>query len=217
MPIITRTLISLALLLAPQNAVFYGSNTSQGGPPPPPPTACSAIGFGSLPDQNPIVAPWHIPSGARALQVKGGKVQATIASPNENSAYCLDTSSAPANQFSEVTIGSVAGDDFAGPAVRISNGPTYYVAWARPSASLIYLYKVVNGSLTQMAALNSSVSVGTRIRLRISGSTMTVSVNGTDIGSHTDSAITSGQFGMSIFVTANINDLSFSSWNGGVN
>jgi hypothetical protein len=206
-------ILSLWFLLVPQARIPGpgGKVTASGGS-----GACVSDNFIGA-NQNPIASPWHIPTGSRAIQIKNDLAQGTSASPNENSAFCTGSSSAPNNQYSEVTIGSVANDDFAGPAIRMSNGPTYYVAWARPSADLIYLYKLVNGSFTQMTYFSGTVTVGTKVRLRASGSTLTVSVNGTDVGSHSDSAISSGQYGMSIYVTTSSNDLSFSSWSGGAN
>jgi hypothetical protein len=208
-----RSLLLLFFLLF-QNRIPGPGGQINGGTPPPP--TCVTDNF-TRANENPIKPPWFVPTGSRTMQILNNSAQATIASPNENSAYCLGGSAAPTDQYSEVTFNHIAGDDFGGPAVRMSNGPTYYVAWARPSAHLIYLYKVSNGALTQMVYFNGTVVSGSKVRLRISNHLLTTSLNGADIGSFTDTAITSGQYGMSIFVTASANDISFSAWAGGAN
>lgn len=90
------------------------------------------------------------------------------------------------DQWAELEFVSVNATDtyFAGPAVRVSDGVSGangYIALYGAAASEIYVAEIDNGSLTTLQTYTSSaLSPGDVLRISISGTTITTSVNGVD-------------------------------------
>ena len=121
-----------------------------------------------------------------------------------------------ANQYSEITIGSVVGtvsDNGVGPTVRsvFSGNLTMYIAQSNTHETRIY--KVVSGAYTQLGSDGPAVATGDVIRLTANGTTITVTKNGTSIISVTDSSVTTGAPG--IWATNSGGRGSISLWAGG--
>lgn len=87
-----------------------------------------------------------------------------------------------------------------------SAGTIYYLALIRPSE--VDLYKNVNGTWTTLGYYSASYPTNTRytLMLGMNGSTITVSVNGTQRIKVRDTAITSGQTGFYTEYTANFDE-----------
>jgi len=122
----------------------------------------------------------------------------------------------PANQYSEITVGSVVGtvtDEGVGATVRgvFSGNLTMYITQSNTHETR--LYKVVAGAYTQLGSDGPSVATGDVIRLTANGTSITVTKNGTSIISVTDSSVTTGTPG--IWTTNAGGRGSISLWAGG--
>lgn len=103
------------------------------------------------------------------------------------------------DQKASMTVTTV-GDSFLGPAVRVtaSNGYGFYGGqFGR------YLFKVVAGVTSTLSSDGTSVSVSDVLELQVVGTQLTAKVNGADLFTPTDSALSSGSGGASSFGSAN--------------
>ena len=102
-------------------------------------------------------------------------------------------------QYSEITVGSVVcsvTDEGVGAIIRapFSGNLNGYIS--QSNAVETRLYKVVNGTFTQLGSNGPAVTTGDVIRITGSGTTISVAKNGTTIISVTDSSVASGTPGI---------------------
>ncbi len=116
------------------------------------------------------------------------------------------------DQYSEGTITSLASGTYVGVLVRSNSSSTYY-GYYTDSGDAAYLFKMVAGSWTELGS-GGVLSATDTMRLEANGTTLTPKVNGSldsDVGAQTDSAISSGDAG----VTGYNNDSSYiDDWTG---
>jgi hypothetical protein len=112
-----------------------------------------------------------------------------------------NAAAAPNDQYSQITVVANATNND-GPAVRVSDSAeTFYclVGTVGTPGSLIFR-KVVAGSLSQIGStISTNFANGDVLKLSVVGTTLTAYVNGSSVGSTTDSSISSGQFGIFMY------------------
>jgi hypothetical protein len=104
-----------------------------------------------------------------------------------------------ADQYSQLTITTVSGATYIGPAVRLKTdgSANYYGLYTNPSSR--YLFKTVNGTQTILANATVTFNDQDTLRVDVVGATLTPKVNGSldaNLGAHTDSAHAIGQAGI---------------------
>lgn len=115
---------------------------------------------------------------------------------------------APANQSTQVTFTGIS-SALLGPAVRVdtTGASTGYAALCYDNGTIqCSLGKLVNGTLTSLAAPGTAISPTSTVKLTVSGTSpavLTVYVNGTVYTSYSDSSspITSGDWGLGNYLT----------------
>lgn len=170
-------------------------------------------------DVNPLAPGWVKPTGFPvndALQLLSHAAQAQSGSDIAAGTY---VGTWPANQYSEVAMGAdPSSSNFLGPAVRMGNGLNGYMAEVTGpinAGTTIHIVAYVGGTSTTLTTIGVTINTGDLVRIRAQGTTITVSVNGTDIGNVTDSTVTSGAPG--IFINNGSSGLgSVTSWSGGI-
>jgi hypothetical protein len=142
-------------------------------------------------------ANWTILSGAFTVSAAADAVYPSSAN-NECGAIRNDETFA-ADQYAQATLGNVAGFDDAavGVAVRGSAGGNYYGAYYSSGGNMLYLFKMVGGAWTELAAIYLTPAAGDTLRLEVVGTTLTAKRNGTAALVRTDSSLTSGKPGIS--------------------
>jgi hypothetical protein len=108
-----------------------------------------------------------------------------------------------ADQYAELTLNPALGGGTTplGPAVRVGAAGENWYAFLSFSGSL-YLAKMVAGAYTNMTNVVHAISNGDKLRLEVSGTTLTGKVNGVTILTWTDSALASGSAGIYAASTA---------------
>jgi hypothetical protein len=114
------------------------------------------------------------------------------------------------DQYSEATVldGSAV-TTFAGVIVRHqpSTSSGYF---AFPNGGSIKLYRLDSGSFNLLNTLGSGITDGSVIRLEITGTTLNVKVNGTSVGTFTDTNYSSGSPGIASYSSGRLDN-----WTGG--
>lgn len=134
----------------------------------------------------------------------------------------------PNDQYAEATVTTLTtpgtNDSYIGPMVRMSSGGTgvngYIFYAARESGTFkYYILKELNGAATTLAGpTNHAISVGDVFRISVVGSTITGYINGSQIVQVTDTAIASGQPGLTLFTdTTILSNAQTSLWAAGAN
>ena len=102
------------------------------------------------------------------------------------------------DQYAEITIGAIsAGADYFGPAVRCGALQGYVGLVLIGSSSSNGLYKLSAGAYTQIGTgFSATVAAGDVWRITVVGTTITITQNGTQRGSFTDSSLTTGNPGL---------------------
>lgn len=137
--------------------------------------------------------------------VEGGVLRAVATGDSVVRVYARPDGLSP-NQFAEAHIrrGSSTNSVNINLAVRIGTNGCY---WARyqPVANEFHLGKTVSGANTTLkgqtnsnAALSSEGNTA-KMRLEVSGSTLTLSVNGTVVFTHDDTSLTAGEAGVRVY------------------
>jgi hypothetical protein len=116
---------------------------------------------------------------------------------------------ASSDQFSQVVVRTVSPSTRYVFATVRASGTTdasrshYYIGTdGSGGAGHLELNKVVNGTISGIAAFNTSFGDGDLLRLEVQGTRLRVYKNGTQLGpDHTDSSLTSGQPGMCLYGT----------------
>lgn len=108
------------------------------------------------------------------------------------------TASFAANQSAQITIPTVSSFDFAGVCVRFNAGTTsgYMLLTDGRSNTACRIYRVDTGTPTMIGGANVPVVNGDILKLDITGTTLTASVNGATIDTVVDATYASGQPGV---------------------
>ena len=105
------------------------------------------------------------------------------------------------DQSSQITI-TTNHDNNCGPAVRMSaSAETAYVAVMSIAASTVTLRKLSAGTFSDITSVSETCANGDTLKISVSGTTLTVDHNGSQIISTTDSDISTGQPGIFIYST----------------
>lgn len=131
---------------------------------------------------------------------------ANNAAQGNNFAYNATYWSADAfggDHYAQCVVGVVISDG--GPGVRIQSGPKSY-HFDIKAGNNCKIQKDVAGSFTDLVTGINTPSTGDTVYIEASGSTITVKVNGTQVGQTTDSAITGGAAGLWSYDTSGVYD-----------
>lgn len=119
------------------------------------------------------------------------------------------------DQFAQAVIETLGSGSYAGVSVRLNTAGTmtgYYVLFSNNND--LSLRKMLAGSETVISTLTRTNAVGETIRLEVSGTTLSVKVNGSVvIGPTTDSSITGGSAGIGGY--GNDGGTTMVNWQGG--
>lgn len=155
-------------------------------------------------DANPIGGNWTTTPGENAIQITNNRAFLT---GNPSGCY-WNADAFNDNQYSKATVTlNVTGRGVTGRVSAIAT--TYYLLWINNTTTL-EVYKCIAGTFTKLGSTYTGpFAVDDIIKLSVSGQTLTPNVNGTDLSTQTDSAITSGSPGM------RFGDGTLDNWEGG--
>ena len=95
------------------------------------------------------------------------------------------------------------GAGFLGPGCRLSSGGIGYIAMGSGGGTnTVELHRFDSSASTLLATYTATLTDGDVIELSVSGTTLTTTLNGTDLGTFTDSTYATGQPGIYIFNSA---------------
>jgi hypothetical protein len=156
---------------------------------------------------------WYPLPGYAGFKKAGGQVSGLGSSHNASGVWSINP---PANQYSEVTLGSVASGG-GGPIVRIDRNNPGQTGWLlflyadNPSSSGIYKM-TPDGNFNQVQFFTPTLVAGDKWRLTATGNTLTVYQNGVlQLTYTTDGSYPSGDVGIEAYTPA----FTFSGWQGG--
>jgi len=151
-------------------------------------------------NETPLASPWvNLVIDTVSLRLASNHVD----SPNYNrDALAYYSATWPNDQYAQAKItvsGSAGGGQGAGVAVRIDGtGANYYRAVIDHAASNnVEVARVVSSSYTALGQRTTAFTDGDTLRLEVSGTTLTVKLNGSQLGAtFSDSNISSGSAGI---------------------
>lgn len=163
-------------------------------------------------DSADLGANWTVLTGEAAW-----KISVNTAQPSSTTTDCTEYYSGvswTANQSSEgkVTVVEITAGNGVGVAVRCSTSARTYYRLVINSDGEWKVAKMVAGVYTVLTSGTATYSVGAVLKLTVSGTTLTSVYNGVQIGSTTDSAISSGSPG--IMMSSTIISGSVDDWTG---
>lgn len=130
----------------------------------------------------------------------------------------------PADHYAEAIFLATTTSSWTGPAVRCSSTANTYYHVEVSNSSLggstfaIDTYRTIAGSQASINVLGSqTVNVGDIIRLSVTGTTLTVSKNGSTLSTFTDAGIPSGSPGIFMFNSTSVISSQLSAWAAGAN
>jgi hypothetical protein len=145
---------------------------------------------------------------------------ATPSSGTNNSASFWSANSFTANQWAECIVnGTSNSSGVAGVVLRASGGDNYYRVVMQPGTSgsngAFTVAKVVSGVFTDIGggANALTIATGSLMHAEISGTTITVYINGTLVKTITDSSLASGSPGIAAFIGTH--PVNITNWRGG--
>lgn len=139
-------------------------------------------------------------AGGAAMQIVSNEASSTLGvTAPYFSGSLVGGGSWPNNQYAQITVGSAVDtttDAGVGPMGRASTvQQTAYFGQTNTNETKVY--KVVNGSYTQLGSNGAACATGDILKLICNGTSISATKNGTTIvGAVTDSAIASGSAGM---------------------
>lgn len=155
--------------------------------------------------QNPLSGHWATTYGGLRCTA-AGVVKGTGVSPQDNiSSWSTSDYTFQNDQTSAVAFSNITSFDWPGSTVRISGTTTTatgYVAYATQETTAVRLFKIVAGSIgagsaNLLANYTGLTLTGSHVlELDIAGTLLTVKLDGTILGTFTDSSYASGQPGM---------------------
>jgi hypothetical protein len=144
---------------------------------------------------------WTASDGTWAIVTDGSKAyQQSNTSNNARSSAGLSTWTAQTVIARVKPVSFNGTDRFVSVLARFKDKSNYYFVALRSSGK-VELKKLVNGSSTALATITMTISTGTWYTVKLSaiGSTISASVNGTSVGSVTDSTFTAGKAGLGTY------------------
>lgn len=168
-------------------------------------------------------ANWSTPTGGTAQQIVSNNVESTVT--NSYNAQYYNAASFSTDQYSEVTIGTLAASNYMGPIVRMQPGSNSgYVAQINgPTGSAnttAILLTMTNGVTTNIATnfggVTTTPQIGDVFRLSVVGNVLSLYQNGTLVlqGNDVNNTYMTGQPGMFNY-SATIGNSQISKWTGG--
>jgi chitodextrinase len=155
---------------------------------------------------------WYPLPGYQGFKKVGGFAVGKEAGQNAAGAWSITP---PANQYSEVTLGSVAGGG-GGPIVRIDRTSAGQTGWllfvSAADPTLTGIYKITPGGFSFVQPFTAAVLPGDKWRLAATGNILEVFRNGvSQLTYTTDGSYPSGDVGIEAFTPT----VTFSGWTGG--
>jgi hypothetical protein len=141
-------------------------------------------------DANPIGGNWVTITGWNALQIVSNTARRT--SGNSGARY---NASFLNDQYAQAKIASISTDN--GVLVRCASAAATFYTWSFYGGGEVW--KNVSGTWTKLADRDATFNIGDVMRIEVSGTAISVYVNGSKIGANvTDTSIASGQAGLAI-------------------
>jgi len=154
---------------------------------------------------------WTTRDGLGSFSISSNQASSTT----DNSAAYYNAVSFPADQWSQCTVASPGGADNsgAGPAIRqnTSGVDSGYDCYTWSGGAGVWLAN--GGSYTKIASLTGTVANGSVVYMEAQGTTITVKVGGTSIGSFTNGTLSTGKPGIQ-YGQGGSND-NLDNWSGG--
>jgi hypothetical protein len=161
---------------------------------------------------------WSKSGGTWAVGTDGSKVAQQSSASSENARlfngstswtdYTVSARVKPVSFGSGGTVGLLAR----------ASGSTKFYRLALLSGNQVQLQAVSGSSITVLGAASTTISTGTwyTLSLQVSGSSISGSVNGTQVGSGSSSAISAGRIGLqTLYASASFDDVAVSGTSGG--
>lgn len=131
-----------------------------------------------------------------------------------------NATSAPNDQYSKVTGITMTTESVPGTVVRCNTSGAitrYFSFFDTPGGSANFtIYKVVTGTYTSILTGTATIANGDTQQLEVQGTTLNIKRNGTSLNTVGDSAIASGQFGITVVSIANAGTTGvLDDWEGG--
>lgn len=173
--------------------------------------------------QNPLSGHWATTAGGLKC-TSAGVVKGTGVSPQDNlSSWSTSDYTFANDQTSAISFSNVGVNDWPGATTRITGtgtSTTGYVAYAVPEASSVNLYKIAtsgtigSGSTNLLASYTGLTLTGSHtLELDVTGTNLTTKLDGTTLGTVSDSSYASGQPGMA-YEFGNTDASQINSWTG---
>ena len=144
-------------------------------------------------------ANWTILNGT--LGIASNHAAATNTNGNNFALWNADVFTA--NQTAQAIVFYGGGAGFLGPGCRLSSGGNGYIAMGSGGGTnTVELHRFDSSASTLLATYTATLTDGDVIELSVSGTTLTTTLNGTDLGTFTDSTYATGQPGIYIFNSA---------------
>lgn len=153
----------------------------------------------------PLSASWTVTTGMGTPQVQQTADVVEVSSVGADAAAYWNADAFNNDQYAQIKVVTAAGTDrFVGCAVRTASGAqTFYqggVFGALGGSVTTRIRKTVAGVNTTLGATGTAtVNTGDTIKLEVSGTTITLYLNGVSVLSRTDSSIASGSAGIFLF------------------
>ncbi len=158
-------------------------------------------------DADPAGAPWSQVFSVRSMRLSGGLLVGDVSAGN---AAAIHSAAFSADHFSEVIVGALGSDSDIGPIVRASAAGSAYVFTAYAPVPQLGFF--LGGNYTYLQSVPvAPISVGSVLRLSVSGQTLSVSVDGIVVSTFSDSRFPVGSPGAFSYLP----DAGFSSFLGG--
>jgi len=157
-------------------------------------------------NENPIAGNWSKPASnpPEAGKILSNAIVGSSASVSATAYY--NAIAWPANQWSQVTVGTVSSGRTPGPAVRVSASVhTQYNIEPHTTAASYTMWKYVAGVTTELAASTNAIASGDVVRLDVFGQTLIGFKNGVANLSATDNTIAEGNSGIKLILSTDPN------------
>lgn len=168
-------------------------------------------------DANPISGNWIAIGSYAEPQIASFLAESSIVTGNRAiAAYSDGVIVWPNDQYSEVTLATLSNDGYMGPSVRcLIDGYGIFLQGPLGAANSCYLQDLGGG--TTFAIFTLTPQLGDVIRLGVVGNVLTLSQNGTSIGTYTDTSntFTSGAAGIGFLAQVDVTHQQISAWTGG--
>lgn len=141
---------------------------------------------------------WVSTTGHSNCVIFSNAVRSDTAGPRSLNAVATATATFTADHEAQVTFTALGGSDFGGVGVRIdaTAGTGYIIRCDGGNASGRRIHRINQNTITQIGLVNVPLVANDVVRLRASGTTISVYVNNVLIDSVTDTTYTTGQPGI---------------------